>query len=88
MTAPKYGYGCFHTRAGVPDPWDNEEDPEESGWEDLPPTISAQKLADLVGVSIKTLYEAIQDGNIPGVSRVGRKYIIATAVVREHFTGK
>lgn len=44
----------------------------KSGSEDLPQVLKASEVAELLRVSPKTLYEAVQRDEVPGVIRVGR----------------
>jgi len=58
-----------------------------SEFSDLPPILTVKELADVLRVNPKTLYEAIDDGQIPGVQRIGRRIVIVRDVVVDWLCG-
>jgi excisionase family DNA binding protein len=46
--------------------------------EDLPPTITVERAAEMLGVSRQSAYTAVKRGEIPSIS-VGRRKVIPTA---------
>jgi excisionase family DNA binding protein len=47
-----------------------------------PAVMTVAELARLLGVNRGTVYEAIERGQVPGVIRLGRRILIARAIVR------
>lgn len=52
-------------------------------WDELPPILTVEEVADLMRVDRKTAYAAIAGGEVPGVRRVGRCIRISRDVLLE-----
>ena len=52
------------------------------------PVMEVEELADLVGVSPKSIYAAIKAGEIPGVLRIGRSLRLSRHKVEQWLAGE
>jgi excisionase family DNA binding protein len=44
-------------------------------------TYSIQEAADLLGIGRSLAYELAQEGTLPGVRRLGRRYVVSKSVL-------
>lgn len=44
-------------------------------------TYSIQEVADLLGIGRSLAYELAQEGTLPGVKRLGRRYVVSRAAL-------
>jgi excisionase family DNA binding protein len=44
-------------------------------------TYTVEEAADLVGIGRSLAYELAQEGTLPGVRRLGRRYVVSRAVL-------
>ena len=56
-------------------------DTEERNGNDLPDILTVKELSDLLRLNVKTVYEAITNGEIPGCKRIGRNIRISRKAV-------
>ncbi len=74
--------------SGNREPIASDAPPSTDGIETSPPTreiLTVDELADFLRLNRKTVYEAIDRGEIPGVRRIGESYRIHRATVLEWF---
>jgi excisionase family DNA binding protein len=54
----------------------------------LPPLIPVARAADLLGVSRSTAYELARTNQLPGVTRLGSRFVVRTAVLARWLAGQ
>jgi excisionase family DNA binding protein len=54
----------------------------------LPPLIPVSRAAELLGVSGSTAYELARTGQLPGVTKLGSRFVVRTAVLSRWFDGQ
>ena len=62
-------------------------DDDSTSWDDLDEFCSVDDLTAIIPVDRKTLYNMINDNEIPGAQRFGRKILLHTETVRDWLTG-
>ena len=54
----------------------------------LPPLVPVARAADLLGVSRSTAYELARTNQLPGVTKLGSRFVVRTAVLSRWLAGK
>jgi excisionase family DNA binding protein len=73
---------------------DDPQDAQRGAWSDararaitLPPALTVDEAARLLRVNRKTLYDAVRDGRVPGVVRMGRSIRIGRDALLDWLKG-
>ena len=54
----------------------------------LPPLVPVARAADLLGVSRSTAYALANSGQLPGVTKLGSRFVVRTAVLSRWLDGQ
>jgi len=54
----------------------------------LPPLVPVARAADLLGVSRSTAYELARTNQLPGVAKLGPRFVVRTAVLCRWLDGQ
>jgi excisionase family DNA binding protein len=54
----------------------------------LPPLVRVARAADLLGVSRSTAYALANAGTLPGVTKLGSRFVVRTAVLARWLDGQ
>ena len=54
----------------------------------LPPLISVSRAAELLGVSRTTGYDQARTGQLPGLAKLGSRFVVRTAVITRWLDGQ
>jgi excisionase family DNA binding protein len=54
----------------------------------LPPLISVSRAAELLGIARTTGYELARSGQLPGVTKLGSRFVVRTAVFTRWLDGQ
>jgi excisionase family DNA binding protein len=54
----------------------------------LPPLISVSRAAELLGISRSTGYDLARSGQLPGVTKLGVRFVVRTAVFGRWLDGQ
>jgi len=54
----------------------------------LPPLISVSRAAEILGISRSTGYDLARAGQLPGVTKLGSRFVVRTAVIGRWLDGQ
>jgi len=54
----------------------------------LPPLISVSRAAEILGISRSTGYDLAREGQLPGVTKLGSRFVVRTAVIGRWLDGQ
>ena len=54
----------------------------------LPPLVPVARAAEMIGISRSTGYELARTGQLPGVTRLGARFVVRTAVLSRWLDGQ
>lgn len=67
---------------------ENEEQTEKGlppGWDDVPALATVEEMAELLRTTKKTVYNLLEDNDVPGARKVGRSWRVSVESFQEWY---